>query len=71
MYKTYFKLELMYNTEKWTNRKMKEKHKIRSIRGKMKTERIMNYTIREESAIHGWMEVKNENITVILDTLKK
>jgi hypothetical protein len=38
----------MYNTEKWTNREMKEKHKIRSIRGKRKTERIMNYTI------HGW-----------------
>jgi hypothetical protein len=31
----------------------------------MKTERIMNYTIREEFAIHGWMEVKNENTTVI------
>lgn len=65
----YFKLELMYNTAKWTNRKMKKKHKIRSIRGKMKTERIMNYTIRKEFAIHGWvdewMEVKYENITVI------
>jgi hypothetical protein len=40
---------------------MKEKHKIRSITGEIKTERI----IRKEFAIHGWMEVKNENITVI------
>jgi hypothetical protein len=48
-----------HKNETWINRKMKEKQNLRSIRGKMKMQRIMSDTIRGEFAVHRWMEIKN------------